>query len=46
MTEAQRIYNELKQEIVTCKLAPGLSISELEQADRGVVDADDSVSRL
>lgn len=30
MTEADRIYREMKQEIVTCKLAPGLSISELE----------------
>jgi DNA-binding GntR family transcriptional regulator len=34
MTEAQRIYNELKQEIVTCKLAPGLSISEFEMCTR------------
>jgi DNA-binding GntR family transcriptional regulator len=30
MTEAHRIYREMKQQIVTCKLAPGLSISELE----------------
>ncbi len=30
MTEALRIYREMKQEIVTCKLAPGLSVSELE----------------
>ena len=28
MTEAHRIYRELKQDIVTCKLAPGLSVSE------------------
>jgi len=34
MTEAQRIYKELKQDIVTCKLAPGLSISELEMCVR------------
>ena len=34
MTEAQRIYKELKQDIVTCKLAPGLSISELEMCKR------------
>jgi len=34
MTEAQRIYRELKQDIVTCKLAPGLSISELEMCTR------------
>jgi len=34
MTEAQRIYKELKQDIVTCKLAPGLSISELEMCNR------------
>lgn len=34
MTEAQRIYRELKQDIVTCKLAPGLSISELEMCNR------------
>jgi DNA-binding GntR family transcriptional regulator len=34
MTEAQRIYKELKQDIVTCKLAPGLSISELEMCLR------------
>ena len=30
MTEAHRIYRDMKQEIVTCKLPPGLSISELE----------------
>jgi DNA-binding GntR family transcriptional regulator len=34
MTEAQRVYRELKQDIVTCKLAPGLSISELEMCTR------------
>jgi len=34
MTEAQRIYIELKQDVVTCKLAPGLSISELEMCSR------------
>jgi DNA-binding GntR family transcriptional regulator len=28
MTEANRIYRELKQDVVTCKLAPGLSVSE------------------
>lgn len=30
MTEAVRIHREMKQEIVTCKLPPGLSLSELE----------------
>jgi DNA-binding GntR family transcriptional regulator len=30
MTESQRIYKELKQDIVTCALEPGLSISEHE----------------
>ncbi len=34
MTEAHRIYKELKQDIVTCRLAPGLSISELEMCTR------------
>jgi DNA-binding GntR family transcriptional regulator len=34
MTEAQRIYKELTQDIVTCKLAPGRSISELEMCTR------------
>ncbi len=34
MTEAQRIYKELKQDIVTCKLEPGLSISEAEMCVR------------
>ncbi len=34
MTEAQRIYKELKQDVVTCRLAPGLSISESEMCDR------------
>jgi DNA-binding GntR family transcriptional regulator len=34
MTEAQRIYNELKQDIVTCRLSPGLSISEAEMCVR------------
>ncbi len=30
MTEAVRIHREMKQEIVTCKLPPGLSLSELK----------------
>jgi DNA-binding GntR family transcriptional regulator len=34
MTESKRIYKELKQDIVTCTLAPGLSISEQEMCDR------------
>jgi DNA-binding GntR family transcriptional regulator len=34
MTEAARIYSELKQDIVTCILAPGLSLSELEMCAR------------
>ena len=34
MTEAKRVYGELKQEIVTCVLSPGLSISEQEMCDR------------
>lgn len=34
MTESKRIYRELKQDIVTCTLAPGLSISEQEMCDR------------
>src|SRR6202000_408065 len=34
MTESSRIYRELKQDIVTCTLAPGLSISEQEMCDR------------
>jgi DNA-binding GntR family transcriptional regulator len=34
MTESKRIYGELKQDIVTCTLAPGLSISEQEMCDR------------
>jgi len=34
MTEAKRIYQELKQDIVTCTLAPGLSISEQEMCTR------------
>jgi DNA-binding GntR family transcriptional regulator len=34
MTESQRIYKELKQDIVTCKLAPGLSLSESEMCAR------------
>lgn len=34
MTEGQRIYKELKQDIVTCRLAPGLSISEAEMCTR------------
>jgi DNA-binding GntR family transcriptional regulator len=34
MTESVRIYRELKQEIVTCTLEPGLSISEQEMCDR------------
>jgi DNA-binding GntR family transcriptional regulator len=34
MTEAQRVHGELKQDIVTCRLAPGLSISEHEMCTR------------
>lgn len=34
MTEGQRVYKELKQDIVTCRLAPGLSLSELEMCTR------------
>jgi DNA-binding GntR family transcriptional regulator len=34
MTESARIYRELKLEIVTCTLEPGLSISEQEMCDR------------
>ncbi len=34
MTESSRIYRELKQDIVTCTLEPGLSISELEMCER------------
>ncbi len=34
MTEAKRIYRELKQEIVTCALVPGQSISEQEMCLR------------
>jgi DNA-binding GntR family transcriptional regulator len=34
MTESSRIYRELKQDIVTCTLEPGLSISEQEMCDR------------
>ena len=34
MTESNRIYRELKQDIVTCTLEPGLSISEQEMCTR------------
>jgi DNA-binding GntR family transcriptional regulator len=34
MTEAARIYQELKQAIVTCALPPGTAISEQEMCDR------------
>jgi DNA-binding GntR family transcriptional regulator len=34
MTEAQRIYKELKQDVVTCTLAPGLSVSEQDICTR------------
>jgi DNA-binding GntR family transcriptional regulator len=34
MTESSRIYKELKLDIVTCTLEPGLSISELEMCQR------------
>lgn len=34
MTESSRIYRELKQDIVTCTLEPGLSISEQEMCER------------
>jgi DNA-binding GntR family transcriptional regulator len=34
MTESSRIYRSLKQDIVTCTLKPGLSISEKEMCER------------
>jgi len=34
MTESNRIYRELKQDVVTCALEPGLSISEQEMCTR------------
>lgn len=34
MTEADRIYRELKQDVVTCTLAPGLSVSEQDLSTR------------
>jgi DNA-binding GntR family transcriptional regulator len=34
MTESSRIYRDLKQDIVTCALEPGLSISEQEMCER------------
>jgi DNA-binding GntR family transcriptional regulator len=34
MTEADRIYRELKQDVVTCTLAPGLSVSEQDISTR------------
>lgn len=34
MTESSRIYRELKQDVVTCTLEPGLSISEQEMCTR------------
>jgi DNA-binding GntR family transcriptional regulator len=34
MTESSRIYRELKEDIVTCILQPGLSISEQEMCER------------
>ena len=34
MTEAVRIYREMKQDIVTCRLAPGLSFSEASMCTR------------
>jgi DNA-binding GntR family transcriptional regulator len=34
MTESSRIYKDLKRDIVTCTLKPGLSISEKEMCDR------------
>ncbi len=34
MTEAVRIYRELKQDIVTCKVAPGTALSELVMCTR------------
>jgi len=34
MTESSRIYRFLKQDIVTCTLKPGLSISEKEMCER------------
>src|SRR5580658_2895896 len=34
MTESSRIYKELKLDVVTCTLEPGLSISEQEMCQR------------
>jgi DNA-binding GntR family transcriptional regulator len=34
ITESTRIYNALKQDIVTCTLPPGLSLSEVEMCAR------------
>ena len=34
MTEASRVYRELKQDVVTCNLAPGQSVSEQELCTR------------
>ncbi len=34
MTESARVYTELKRDIVTCALEPGLSILEQEMCDR------------
>lgn len=34
MTEASRVYSKLKQDVATCVLAPGLSVSEAELCKR------------
>jgi DNA-binding GntR family transcriptional regulator len=34
VTESARVYQALKQDIITCTLAPGLSLSELEMCTR------------
>jgi DNA-binding GntR family transcriptional regulator len=34
MTESGRVYKELKQDVITCVLSPGLSVSEAELCSR------------
>ena len=34
MTEASRVYSEMKQDVATCVLAPGSSVSEAELCRR------------
>src|ERR1700710_499626 len=34
LTTTDRLYRQLKQEIITCRIAPGLSLSEKEICDR------------